>query len=197
VSDDRPMFLRLNAAILLSIVCLAVPAWADNQAGLNAYVRGDYATALREWRSFAEQGDASAQFYLGVLYGRGVPQDYAIARQWYKKAAAQGHAEAQFNLGVLYDSGQGVPQDYAIARQWYEKAAAQGGAKAQFYLGLLYAYGEGGPQDLVQAHMWYSLAAGNGYETATGYRNDLAKQMTPAQIAEAQKLAREWKPKTP
>ena len=59
---------------------------------------------------------------------------------------------------------------------------------------LLYANGLGGSQNLVQAYMWYSLAAGNGYEIATGYRNDLAKQMTPAQIAEAQQLAREWKP---
>jgi TPR repeat protein len=59
---------------------------------------------------------------------------------------------------------------------------------------MLYANGLGGSQDLVQAYMWYSLAAGNGYEIATGYRNHLAKQMTPAQIAEAQQLAREWKP---
>jgi uncharacterized protein len=80
------------------------------------------------------------------------------------------------------------------ARQWWEKAAAQGSASAQSDLGQLYASGLGGSQDLVQAHMWYSLAAGNGYEIATGYRNDLAKQMTPAQIAETQQLAREWKP---
>jgi uncharacterized protein len=89
-----------------------------------------------------------------------------------------------------------VSQDYVKARQWWEKAAAQGSASAQNDLGLLYANGLGGPQDLGQAHMWYSLAAGNGYEIATEYRNDLAKQMPPAQITEAQKRAREGKPKT-
>ena len=87
-----------------------------------------------------------------------------------------------------------MAQDYTEARQWWEKAAAQGSASARSDLALLYANGLGGSQDLVQAYMWYSLAAGNGYEIATGYRNDLAKQMTPAQIAEAQQLAREWKP---
>ena len=190
------MSLRFPIALVLSIVCLAVPAWADSQAGVDAYTHGDYATALREWQPIAEQGDAAAQYNLGVLYekGRGVPQDYTQARQWWEKAAVQGHAKAQFNLGVLYDSGQGVSQDHAIARHWYEKAAAQRVAKAQFYLGLQSAYGRGVLQDVVQAHMWYSLAAENGYEIATGYRDDLAKQMTPTQIAEAQKLAREWMP---
>jgi TPR repeat protein len=156
------MPLPFAIALVLSIVWLAVPAWADFQTGMDAYNRGDYATALREWRPLAEQGEASAQF----------------------------------QLGLLYDNGDGVPRDYAKARQWYERAAAQGGVKAQFYLGLQSAYSEGGPLDLVQAHMWYSLAAGNGYAHAPGYRDDLARQMTPAQIAEAHKRAREWKPKT-
>ena len=85
--------------------------------------------------------------------------------------------------------------DYATALREWRSLAAQGSASPQNDLGLLHANGLGGPQDLVQAHMWYSLAAGNGYEIAIGYRNDLAKQMTPAQIAAAQALAREWKPK--
>ena len=161
VSNNRPMPLRFPIALVLSINCLAVPAWADYRAGMDAYSRGDYATALRERRPLAEQGDPIAQF----------------------------------RLGSLYENGDGVPRDFAKARQWYEKAAAQGEAKAQFYLGIQSAYGEGGPRDLVQAHMWYSLAAGNGNAHAPGYRADLARQMTPAQIAEANKRAREWKPK--
>ena len=163
VSNNLPMPRRFSIALVLSLVCLAVPAWADFQAGIDANNRGDYATALHEWRPLAERGDA----------------------------------RAQFQLGLLYDNGDGVPRDYAKARQWYEKAAAQGEVKAQFYLGLQSAYGEGGPLDLVQAHMWYSLAAGNGYAHAPGYRDDLARQMTPSQIAEAHKRAREWKEKTP
>jgi len=161
MSSHRPMSLRFPIALVLSIVCLFVPAWADYQAGMDAYNRGDYATALREWRPLAEQGDPSAQF----------------------------------RLGSLYENGDGIPRDFAKAHQWYEKAAAQGEAKAQFYLGIQSAFGEGAPLDLVQAHMWYSLAAGNGNAHAPGYRDDLARQMTPAQIAEAHKRAREWKPK--
>jgi TPR repeat protein len=162
MSNERPISHRFPIAVVLSIVCLAVPAWADFQAGKDAYDRGDYATALNEWRPLAEQGDPSAQF----------------------------------RLGLLYENGEGVPRDFAKARLWYEKAAVQGEAKAQFYLGIQSAFGEGGPLDLVQAHMWYSLAAGNGNAHAPGYRDDLARQMTAAQIAEAHKRAREWTLKT-
>ncbi len=157
---DRPIPFRFALALVLSIVCLVLPAWADFETAIDAYNRKDYATALREWQVLAEQGGADAQDFLGTLHFKG----------W------------------------GVPQDYTEARQWWKKAAAQGSASAQSDLALLYANGLGGSQDLVQAYMWYSLAAGNGYEIATGYRNDLAKQMTPAQIAEAQQLARKWKP---
>ena len=76
----------------------------------------------------AEQGDASAQFKLGLLYkeGLGVPQDDAEAVNWYRKAAEQGHADAQFNLGVKYAGGRGVPEDYAMAYAWFNVAAASG-----------------------------------------------------------------------
>jgi uncharacterized protein len=161
VSNDRLIVLRIPITLILSMVCFVLPAWADYQAGMDAYNRGDFATALREWRPLAEQGDA----------------------------------KAQFSFGLLYENGDGVPRDYTKARQWYEKAAAQGDAKAQLYLGLQSSFGQGVPMDLVEAYMWYSLAAGNGNAHAPGYRNDLSRQMTPAQIAEAQKRAREWKPK--
>jgi TPR repeat protein len=78
------MSLRFPLTLMLSIIGLVVPAWADFQAGMDANNRGDYATALREWRPLAEQGDALAQYHLGVLYrkGRGVPQDNVQARHW-------------------------------------------------------------------------------------------------------------------
>jgi TPR repeat protein len=94
----------------------------------------------------------------------------------------------------MYGNGLGVPQDYKSARQWFHKAAEQGNANAQFNLGVMYAKGVGVPQDYVQAHMWFILAATKHAK----YRADrvrLAKLMTPAQIAKAQRLAREWKPK--
>jgi len=90
------------------------------QEGYDAYNRGDYDTALKEWRPLAEQGFALSQFNLGVMYhqGHGVPKDYAEAMKWYRLAADQGHTNAQTNLGVMYHQGHGVPQDYTEAVKW-------------------------------------------------------------------------------
>ena len=120
---------RLALAVAL-LITLATPSQADFQDGLAAFLRGDYATALQEFKPLAEQGDA----------------------------------DAQFNLGVMYQKGRGVPQDY------------------------------------VQAHMWSNLAAsrlspGSDRDMAVKNRDIIAVIMTPAQLAEAQRLAREWKPK--
>ncbi len=127
---------KLAGLALIAALCggfilgLTAPAWAGWDEGVAAYKRGDYATALREWRPLAEQGNAKAQYNLGVMYGNGV----------------------------------GVPQDEA------------------------------------QAYMWFKLASstfppGENRNIAVKSRDIIAKMMTPAQIAEAQKLAREWKPK--
>ena len=159
--------LALIAALFAGVTLgLTAQAWAGWDEGQAAYQRGDYATALREFRPLAEQGNALAQNKLGYMYrnGIGVTQDYAEAVKWYRKAAEQGYAKAQFNLGIMYDNGLGVPQDYA------------------------------------QAHMWFNFAAssfppGKDRDKALKERDRVAKKMTPAQISEAQKLAREWKPK--
>ena len=158
----------------------------------------DYTRARKWWEKAAAQGSPLAQTNLGTLYvaGRGVPQDFVQARQWYEKAAAQGFAMAMNKLGVLYANGEGVPQDYKKARQWYEQAAAQGSAQAQSNLGYLYVNGKSVPHDDVRAYMWYSLAAGHessDYTTqwAVSSRDKVARRMTPAQIAEAQRLAQQ------
>jgi len=119
--------------------------------------------------------------------------DYeAAVQRW---AADQGHASAQYNLGAMYHQGKGVTQNYGAAVQWYCKAADQGEVHAQHNLGDMYRTGQGVTQDSVQACMWFSLAAALGDNGARYKRNDLEEKMTPAQIAEAQRLAREWKPK--
>ena len=153
---------RIVSAILLLAASSSVAA--DFAAGWEAYIRGDYATALREFRPLAEQGDAEAQYNLGVMYdnGRGVPEDDGQAAFWYRKAAEQGHAEAQFNLGVMYADGEGVPEDDVQAAFWFRKAAEQGDAEAQYNLGVMYANGEGVPEDDVQAVFWFRKAAGQG-----------------------------------
>jgi TPR repeat protein len=183
---------------LMLTVCFAGPLAAGPfEDAVAARDKIDFATALSLLRPLAEQGSANAQFNLGFMYenGQGVPQDDAAAMSWYRKAAEQGFAMAQLGLGVMYVDGRGgVPQDYDTAVSWYRKAAEQGNALGQLGLGLMYASGRGVPQDYVTAHMWLNLAAGSGDKVAAEGRERLAQQMTPAQIAEAQKLAREWRP---
>jgi TPR repeat protein len=129
-------------------------------------LRPDEAAAVT--RRAAEQGDANAQFKLGVAYqyGRGVPRDDAKAAEWYRQAAEQGVAEAQFNLGVAYQYGRGVPQDDAEAANWYRQAAEQGNPEAQANLGFMYDRGTGVPQDDAEAANWYRQAAEQGYAPA-------------------------------
>lgn len=126
--------------------------------------------------------------------GLGTPQDYSEATKWFRKAADQGDAMAQTYLGRNYENGRGVKQDYTEAVNWYRKAANQGDATAQNNLGSMYASGRGLPRDYVGAYMWFSLSAAQGDKIARKYRDLIAPKMTPMQIAEAQKLAGEWKP---
>ena len=123
---------RIIAAVLLSTVWTA--ATADFEAGFKAYERGDYATALREWQPLAEQGDATAQFNLGLMYrqGRGGPQRRPPSRVLVPEGSRTGNASAQFNLGFMYDNGEGVPEDDRQAVFWFRKAADQGHASAQY-----------------------------------------------------------------
>ena len=92
----------------------------------------DYAEAVKWYRLSAEQGDAYAQFMLGILYDRGlgVPQDYAEAVRWYTRAAKQGNAEAQRNLGYMYKDGQGILQDHISAHMWFNIGSANGDESA-------------------------------------------------------------------
>ena len=132
----------------------------------------------------------AADFQRGMAAARS--GDYATAIRELRPLAAKGHAQAQNYLGGIYYNGDGVPQDYAEAVKWYRKAASQGDANAQFNLGIGYAKGQGVQQNNVLAFAWFSLATASGLKGAAENRNFLVHQMTPAQIAEAQKLAREW-----
>lgn len=138
----RALTVALAAFILA--VGLAVPVSAGPyEDGYAALSRGDYARALRLFRPLADQGNALAQYSLGVMYtnGHGVPQDYAQAVAWYRKAADQSLAAGQNNLGFMYTYGYGVPQDYTEAAKWYWKAADQGDTTAQRNLETLYTNG--------------------------------------------------------
>jgi uncharacterized protein len=199
----RGRLLHATLAVLLMTVATAQAATVGTfDVALAAAERGDYVTAPRLWRSLADRGDADAQYNLGVMYnnGDGVPRDYVEAMKWHRKAADQGNGNAQFHLGLMYDHGRGMPQSYAEAVRWYRLAANQGIAIAQFKLGIMYHDGQGLPRDYVQAHMWFNLAASYFLASETQDRDEaikardfIASKMTPAEIAEAEKLAREWK----
>ena len=112
-----------------------------------------------------------------------------------RKAADQGNAKAQCVLGGYYRKGEGVPKDAVEAAKWYRKSADQGLAVAQGLLGAGYLKGEGVPKDFVMAYMWINLSEAGGFTNATALRKLIESKMTSEQIAEAQKLSREWKPK--
>jgi TPR repeat protein len=184
--------LQNTRKMLLRLVCLlgaALPAAADFQAGLQAYERKDYATALKEWQPLAEKGDANAQYNLGLLYaqGAGVPQDLQQAAAWYSKAAEQGVAAAQYNLGVMYSNGQGVPKDLRKAAEWYQKAAEGGVDRAANNLGTIYNE-DGAFNNFTEAERWYRRAAEKGvasaqfnlgvmYDIGQGVKQDFAEAM--------------------
>ncbi len=199
------------AALLISTSSSFAGDSEDCVAGA-AFGQQDYEEAFRLCRSLAEQGDAKAQSALGFMYtnGEGVEKDYAVSTKWSRKDAEQGYARAQSALGYKYMVGNGVPQDYAESLQWYRKAAEQGNAFAQYNLGVMYELGQAVPQDYVLAHMWYNLAAAHSRADSDAYvaldpiveakmysdmRDAVASKMTPEQIAEAQRMAREWTPK--
>jgi TPR repeat protein len=138
----------------------AVPAFADFQTGLDAYQKGDYPGAAKEWRPLAEGGDPIAQFNLGLLYldGHGVPQSSAEAVTWFRRAAEQDYTMAQHNLGAMYGSGQGVKRDF------------------------------------VQAYKWLNICAAKSNSGCVTQRDLIAKKLKPAQVAEGQRLATDFKP---
>jgi uncharacterized protein len=209
----RPWIKPLLIAGLFSLVPFSGAGAGPLEDSETALQNGDYALVLRLLRPLADGGNADAQIKLGDMYdkGQGVPQDYSRAVAWYRKAASTGSVEAFYILGQVYSKGRSIPditQDYIQAAMWYRKAADKGLFVAQFLLGEMYENGQGVPQDYVQAHMWFNLAASRPckghdllsvevckYDTADAIsdRDEVATKMTPSQIAEAQRMASEWK----
>src|SRR6266542_2885621 len=153
---------------------------------------------LAEIRAGADKGDAKAQYELGcALFSGtlGVAKDKAEAVKWFRKAAEQNVADAQFSLGACYANGQGVTEDDAEAVKWFRKAAEQNLADAQYNLGVCYDSGEGVAKDQVEAYKWWLLAAGQGNDDAKHNMTIVENKMSREQIAEGQRLARDFKPR--
>lgn len=182
---------------LLSILLMifsALPGCIDPPKSPHVDVH-DLVSELEKAKPLAEQGSAEDQYQLGVRYEQAFPRDHREAVVWYRMAAQQQHMGAQYRLCVLSDKGRGIAQDYQEALRWCRLASDQGHGQAMFSIGQHYANGQGVLKDVVQAHQWYNLAAAHGYEAAAKWRDRLALDMTATQIAEAQFLARNWRPK--
>ncbi len=163
----------------------------------------DFKEAMRLYALAAEAGNAVAQANLANAYREGklVERNDAEAARWLRKAAAQGDAIAQFNLARMIDTGAGVPRDDKEAAALYASAADAGLASAQLNLGVAYASGRGVAKDPVEAYRWFNLAAATAdddvtRDNAARNRDAIAQTMTREEIARAQALAREWKPRS-
>ena len=144
--------------------------------------------AFTWWLMAAEQGLAQAQDLLGQKYAR--LGNWREAARWIGLAAAQGYTPAYHLMGLFSENGYGVLEDWEEAAFWYEKSAVAGNPASQSNLGQMYEDGRGVPQDLVIAHMWFNIAAAQGWDS---FRREQAEEMmTNSEIAEAQRLAREW-----
>ncbi|MDP9404612.1 MAG: sel1 repeat family protein [Actinomycetota bacterium] len=170
----------------------AAPALADVKSGADAWARGDFSGAVKEWRALADKGDPDAQFNMGQAYklGRGVPADLRIAQSWYQKAAAQGHDQAQANLGlILFESGQ-----RAAAMPWIRKAADRGDPRAQYVLGTAMFNGDIVARDWPRAYALMTRAAAQGLPQAASSLTQMDKYIPLAErqkgIALAQQMAR-------
>ena len=181
--------------LTLALAMLAATALAqDFAAGRDAAGRGDFATALENWKPLAEGGDAASQYNLAMMYarGEGVEKDLATAGRWFLAAAEQGNVEAQARIGAMYARGLGVEQDYQKAARWLHDAAQRHHAHAQYELGVLFANGQGVPRDESNAYFWFTLAGLQHQHNAMNAQIDLRERLAPAQVQMVEQQVRDW-----
>jgi TPR repeat protein len=152
-------------------------------------VSQNHEEAVKWYQKSAEQGNARAQNYLGMMYeiGAGVSQNYKEAVKWYRKSAEQGDAVGQYFLGMIYENGNGVSQNYEEAVKWFRKSAEQGNEYAQNNLGRIYENGKGVSQDYEEAAKWYTAAIENNIDEAYTYMargRIYLKQLNQPKLAE-------------
>lgn len=193
------MIVRMIVAFSLIVVFGGVRlALADNLKEADEAARaGQFDKAADIYKGLADSGDAQAQFNLGVLTenGNGVTQNTEESVRLYRSAAEQGLPVAQYAFGAALWFGRGVARNREEAVVWYKRAAEQDFATAQYNLAFAYALGDGTPVDMVQAHVWFTLAARHGLQAAGVNRGRVAQRMTAEEVAQAEKLAAEWRPK--
>jgi TPR repeat protein/membrane associated rhomboid family serine protease len=184
-------FSRIFNCVLAVFCAIVITAMTYSWIKSDSWIGSESENHTLEYKlnsSAAEEGDAVAQFNLGLNYykGQGVEQNYTEAAKYFRKAAEQGHATAQCYLGLMYGNGRGVEKDEYEAVKWYRKSAEQGFAGAQKNLGVMYMNGQGVEQDYAEAVKWYRKAAEQGdagaqrnlglmYDNGRGVEQDYAE----------------------
>lgn len=177
----------LVAAILIAIAGAPLSAQSV-KAGIEAWQKADYSTAVAIWRPLAQAGDADAQFNLGQAYrlGRGVPINLALAQSWFEKAATTGHLDAATTLGLLlFQNG-----NQAAGLKWLKQAAEQGEPRALLVYGTALYNGDGVTQDRLLGYAYVSRAADQGLGPAKETLGQLDGLMPVADRQKALALAR-------
>jgi TPR repeat protein len=171
----------------------AMPPEAKLQIALQAFRSGYDQTALSILTPLADEGNPKAQYWLADIYenGLGVKPDTAKALPLLEKSAAQGFVPAQRRLGELYLRGNETLQDFGKAQTWLRKGATAGDAEAQRMLGQMFALGLGVTQDRPQAYGWYENAALGGDGLAKHLRDDLLRNMSPAEMTKGEQIAKD------
>jgi hypothetical protein len=198
----------LRALACAAALFAAVPALAGPlEDGVRAFDEEQYVEALALLTPLAEGGNADAAYLLGEMYGPrswgqkgenryGVEQDNAKAIAWWTKAAEAGNAKARLKLGWYLMHGKDVVAvNEAEGLSWLVRSAGQGEPQAQFEAGLALWQGKGAAADPVEARKWFLLVAPkDGFEKAKDYLDEMAKTMTPEQIAAAEAAAKAFQP---
>lgn len=186
----------LSMAAVASALLLAAPVSAQSaqedpvRAGVDAYERGDYRTAVEKWRPAADKGNTDAQFNMGQAYklGRGVQTDLKQAESWYRKAALQGHEQAEGYYGLaLFENGK-----RAESVQWLQRAVSRGDARAQYILGIMLFNGDAVAKDWPRAYALMVRASSSGLDAAVKARAQMDQYMPLGDRQQGLVLAREY-----
>lgn len=181
-------------AVLLS-PSLGFAGPEQTSAGVAAYERRDFGSALDLLQPEALAGDRVAEYHLSLMYlkGNGIGRNGSTAVAWLRKAAEHGHPEAQNYLGALYRRGEHVPQDYAEAMRWHLEAAKQDLENAQYRIALMYLNGQGVPQDEAAAYRWAVIASNGGQPEPNQLRQRLEKKLPLSVAVREQASAEQWR----
>lgn len=173
---------------IILLLCLLVHA-GDFEEGLNAAKHGDNKTATEYYLKAAEQGNARAQFFIGLIYEDNTPwisKDLNKAIFWYRKSAEQGYSDAQYALGVRYMQGQGIEKNLLQAAYWLRKGAEQGQHDASYSLSWMYKQGKGVKKNLVIATALEGISLSSN--DSEYFKKNIEKKLTNEQATEVKEL---------